>query len=191
MYRTYRNALRRNAGFSLLEIVIALAVIAMIVGVVAIRSGGVINKGKATRVVQLIDTLKKAAAQYHADTNRFAIERMNGNLANRDLSGTQTVAGWQGPYLESPLTAGMHPSSGTMHLFDTSVVNGNTGFDIDGNGVLDVTDSCNTLWLNNVTQVDAQAIDTVFDKGIAGNWYDSGRVKWNSTTSQCWVLVYW
>lgn len=42
-----------------------------------------------------------------------------------------------------------------------------------------------------MTQGDAQAIDNAFDKGLSGNWYDGGRVKWNSTTRQCWVLVYW
>lgn len=186
-----RKGSRPNAGFSLLEIVIALAVIAMIVGVVAVRSGGVMNKGKATRVIQLVDTLKKGSAQYHTDTNQIPWEHMGGTATNRKLSGTQTVAGWQGPYIESPLTSGMHPAAGTLHMYNTSVVNGNTGFDTDSDGNLDVTDNCCTLWLDNMTQGDAQAIDNAFDKGLSGNWYDGGRVKWNSTTRQCWVLVYW
>lgn len=191
MHRTSRNCSRRTAGFSLLEIVIALAVIAMIVGVVAVRSGGVMNKGKATRVIQLVDTLKKGSAQYHTDTNQMPWEHMSGSAANRKLSGTQTIAGWQGPYIESPLTSGMHPASGTLHMYNTSVVNGNTGFDTDSDGTLDVTDNCCTLWLDNMTQQDAQAVDNAFDKGLTGNWYDGGRVKWNSTNRQCWVLVYW
>ncbi len=149
------------------------------------------RKGKATRVIQLVDTLKKGSAQYHTDTNQIPWEHMGGTATNRKLSGTQTVAGWQGPYIESPLTSGMHPAAGTLHMYNTSVVNGNTGFDTDSDGNLDVTDNCCTLWLDNMTQGDAQAIDNAFDKGLSGNWYDGGRVKWNSTTRQCWVLVYW
>lgn len=191
MHSTVPATRRSKAGFSLLELVIALAVIAMIVGVVAMRSGGVLNKGKATRVIQLVDTLKNAAVQYHADTNQIPWEHMNGTAANRKLSGTQTIAGWQGPYIESPITSGMHPANGTMHLYNTAVISGNTGFDTDGDGAIDVTANCCTLWLNSMTQQDAQALDAAFDKGLTGTWSDAGRVKWNSTTQQCWVLVYW
>jgi prepilin-type N-terminal cleavage/methylation domain-containing protein len=189
-----RPSLRRptsTSGFSLLEIVIALAVIAMIVGVVAVRSGGVINKGKTSRVIQLIDTLKKASAQYHADTNQMPWEHAGGSLANRKLSGTQTIAGWQGPYLESPLTTAMNPSGGSINLYASVAVQGNAGFDIDGDAANDITAAGCTLWMSGLTQADAQAIDNVFDKGVRGNWYSSGRVKWNSSNNYCWVLTYW
>ena len=85
----------------------------------------------------------------------------------------------------------MHPSAGTLHLYTSAVVNGNTGFDTDGDGALDVTTNACTLWLSAITQQEAQAIDTAFDRGIAGTWSDTGRVKWNTTSQQCWVLVYW
>jgi prepilin-type N-terminal cleavage/methylation domain-containing protein len=188
--RTHRPQ-RSSSGFSLLEIVIALAVIAMIVGVVAVRSGGVINKGKTSRVLQLVDTLKKASAQYHSDTNQMPWEHAGGSVTNRKLSGTQTIAGWQGPYIESPLTTAMNPSGGSINLYATVAVQGNAGFDIDGNAVNDVTGAGCTLWMSGITQEDARALDAAFDKGVPGNWYDSGRVKWNSSNNYCWVLTYW
>jgi len=175
----------------LLEIVISLAVIAMIVGVVAVRSSGVINKGKASRVIQLVDTLKKASAQYHADTNALPWEYSGSSAVNRKLSGTQTLTGWQGPYMESPITSAMSPSGRTLHMYATPTANGNAGFDTDGDGVNDVTANACCLWLSGITQADAQVIDAAFDKGLPGNWYETGRVKWKSSNSYCWVLVYW
>lgn len=180
----------RASGFSLLEIVIALAVIAMIVGVVAIRSGGVINKGKTSRVIQLVDTLKNASAQYHTDTNQLPWEYAGSAAVNRKLSGTQTIAGWQGPYMESPLTTSMNPSLGSINMYATVNVQGNAGFDVDADGTNDFTGAGCTLWLSGITQADAQAIDAAFDRGLAGNWFDTGRVKWNSSNNYCWVLVY-
>jgi len=177
-------------GFSLLEIVIALAVIAMIVGVVAVRSGGVINKGRTTRVITLCDTLKKASAQYHADTNQMPWEYQGYAADNRKLSGTQSIAGWQGPYMESPLTTAMNPTGGGIHMYAVANVNGSAGFDTDGDGTNDVTGAGCTLWMSGIPQTDAQAIDAAFDRGIAGNWYDTGRVKWSSSNNYCWVLVY-
>lgn len=180
----------RSGGFSLLEIVIALAVIAMIVGVVAMRSGGVINKGKTSRILQLVDTLKKASAQYHADTDQMPWEYAGSAAVNRKLSGTQTIAGWQGPYLESPLTTAMNPSAGSINMYAAANIQGNAGFDLDGDATNEVTTSGCTLWMSGISQTDAQAIDTAFDKGLAGNWYDTGRVKWNSSNNYCWILVY-
>jgi len=179
-----------RAGFSLLEIVIALAVIAMIVGVIAIRSGGVINKGKTLKILQLVDTLKNASVQYHADTNELPWEYSGDTAVNRKLSGTQTIAGWQGPYIEAPLSSAMHPSYGLIEMHNTSVVNGNDGFDLDGDGTNDVTSNACTLYLSGITQTDAQAIDSAFDKGIPGTWSATGRVRWNSTNSDLFVLVY-
>lgn len=190
MTTSTRRSHAARAGFSLLEIVIALAVIAMIVGVVAIRSGSVINRGKTSKVMQLVDTLKKASAQYHVDTNEMPWEYSAHTAVNRRLSGTQTIAGWQGPYLETPLSSGMHPSNGTIHMYNTSVVNGNDGFDLDGDGTNDVTSNACTLYLSGMTQADAQAIDNSFDKGIPGTWSTTGRVRWNSTNSNFFVLVY-
>ncbi len=190
MLNRNRHSKAVRGGFSLLEIVIALAVIAMIVGVVAVRSGGVINKGKTTRVTMLVDTLKKASAQYHADTNQMPWEHSGGTAANRKLSGTQAIVGWQGPYIEAPLSTGMHPSGGTIHMYNSAVVNGNDGFDLDGDGTNEVTTNACTLYLTGITQADAQALDTAFDKGVPGTWSDTGRVRWNSTNSNLFILVY-
>jgi len=170
--------------------VIALAVIAMIVGVVAIRSGGVIKQGKTSKVMQLVDTLRKAAAQRHADTNEMPWEYSAHTAVNRKLSGTQTTSGWQGPYIEAPLSSGMHPSNGTIHLYNTPVVNGNDGFELDGDGTNDVTSSACTLYLSGIAQAEAQALDSAFDKSVPGTWSTTGRMRWTPTNLNFFVLVY-
>jgi general secretion pathway protein G len=184
-----RPCTRRTSGFSLIEIVIAVAVLALIVGVVAMRSGGLISKGKSTSVTQLADTLKIACSSYHADTGQMPWEYSGYDAANRRLSGTQTVAGWNGPYLEKPLTSGSNPSGGSIHLYNVANVNGNDGFDTDADGSLDVTSNGCTLWMSGVPESDAKAIDATLDKGLGGSWATGGRVEW-AANGNLWILVY-
>ncbi|MBI5361969.1 MAG: prepilin-type N-terminal cleavage/methylation domain-containing protein [Planctomycetes bacterium] len=181
----------RSAGFSLLEIVIAVAVIAMIAGVVVMRSRSVLDKGRSTKVIELVNTLKKACITYHSDTGQLPWEYSGYDAANRKLSGTQTVAGWQGPYLESPLASTQNPYGGSLHMYATPAVNGNTGFDTDGDGTNDVTASACTLWMSGITQANAQALDAAIDGSLAGTWSSAGKVKWDSTNSYLFILLYW
>lgn len=181
----------RSLGFSLLEIVIAVAVIAMIAGVVVMRSRSVLDKGRSTKVIQLVDMLKKSCITYHSDTGQLPWEYSGYDAANRKLSGTQTTAGWQGPYLEAPLASSQNPYGGSLHMYATPAVNGNTGFDTDGDATNDVTANACTLWMSGVTQANAQAIDTAIDGTLAGTWSSAGKVKWDSTNSYLFILLYW
>jgi len=193
IHRLDRPCARCNArsGFSLLEIVIAIAVIAMIAGVVVMRSRSVLDKGRSTKVIELVDMLKKACITYHSDTGQLPWEYSGYDAANRKLSGTQTISGWQGPYLEAPLASSQNPYGGSLHMYNTPVVNGNTGFDTDGDGTNDVTSSACTLWMSGISQANAQAIDAAIDGSLAGTWSSAGKVRWDSTNSYLFVLLYW
>ncbi len=186
--RTQRR--RTLRAFTLIEIVIAVAVLALIVGVVAMRAGGLISKGKSTSVLQLTDTLKVACASYHADTNQFPWEYSGYAATDRKLSGTQTIAGWSGPYLEKPLTNGSNPYGGTVHMYAYANVNGNDGFDTDADGTVDVTANACTLWFTGVPEAEAKAIDATLDKGLGGTANTGGRVEWNTSNQYMWILVH-
>lgn len=180
-----------RSGFSLLEIVVAVAILATLVGVVAMNAGGAVERGKTGKVTQLVDNLRTACAAHHVDTGSYAYEYSGYATAYRKLSGTQTTTGWRGPYIESPLTAAQNPFGGSIHLYNTVTANGwLTGFDCDGDGTEEVTGSANMLWLSGVPSAAAQAIDNAFDSGIGGTWSNSGRVRYTSGNSQLYVLVY-
>jgi prepilin-type N-terminal cleavage/methylation domain-containing protein len=181
----------RSAGFSLLEIIVAIAILATLVGVVAMNAGGAVERGKTAKVLQLAETLRTACASYHIDTSSYAYEYSGYAAPYRQLSGTQTTAGWRGPYIEAPLTANQNPFGGTVHLYNTVTANGwLTGFDCDGDGTEEVTGSGNLLWLSGISNASAQAIDNALDAGISGTWTNTGRVRYTSSNSQLYVLVY-
>jgi general secretion pathway protein G len=182
---------RASRGFSLLEIVIAVALLATLAAVVAMRSGGAIDKGKVGAVVQTVDTLKNACVSYHTDTGQFAWEYSGYDATNRKLSGTQTISGWSGPYLEAPLTNGKNPWGGSAYLYNTSATAGQSGFDVDGDGTVDVTTNSNMLYLSNVPASAAQAIDNVYDKGIAGTWSSTGRVTYTASGGALRILIHY
>ena len=105
MKRTFRAA--RRAGFSLIEIVVALAVIVILVGIVVPSVARQIDKAKVDSVVEDFRALELCLTQYYADV---------GNLTPlNDIGGFTTTPGqptvrhfltgdgqpnWDGPYLQ-------------------------------------------------------------------------------------------
>lgn len=179
-----------RAGFSLLEIVIAISLIALLVGVVGFRGGAVVQKGQVSSVVQLVKSLREACTMHHTDTGRFAREYTGYAANNRQLTGEQSYNGWDGPYLERPLAHNASNPWGSLHLYGTATPGGIAGFDTDGDGTEDVTGEANTLMLTGINQEVAEALDDAFDRGMAGDWQDSGRVRWTTGNSRVYILVY-
>ncbi len=175
-----------------MEIIVAVSILSILAGALAMRAGGMIEKGKSGKVINLISTLKTACAAYNVDTGNFAREYSGYAAAHRKLSGTQTEAGWSGPYIEGPLTHAQNPFGGSMHLYD-SVVAGSwiTGFDVDADGTDDVTSSGCMLYLSGVEADEAERIDGAIDIGLSGTWSDSGRVVYQAGSKRLLVLVFY
>ena len=186
-----RTPSAKQAGFSLLEIIIAVSVIAILAGVISLRSGNVIDSARATKVVGLANTLKLACASYHADTGTYAREYAGSSIGNRRLSGTQTVTGWNGPYIEAPLSVtGTNPYGGRINVYDRPNASSVSGFDIDGDGIEDVTTLGNIMYLDSVEDVEAKRIDNLMDAGLGGTWGDSGRVRYDAPNKRLLILIY-
>ncbi len=183
---------RTTHGFSLLELVITLSLISILVGVVSFRSTAVLDKGKISAIAQMAKQLKTACAMYHSDTNLLANEYAGGTPAQRQLSATQaTVAGWSGPYLEKPLSDNGSNPYGRVRVYNRVNVGGwIPGFDLDGDGNVDVATVGNMMWLTGIEANVAESLDRTLDQGVAGTWEDTGSFRYSPANKHAYVLIY-
>jgi len=179
------------AGFALMEIVVAASILSILAATLAVRAGAMIDTAGVTRVVDLVGSLETACAAYHADVGELPYEYSGYSATHRKLSGLQSADGWSGPYLEQPLTHGLNPHGGSLHLYSGVTTNGwVSGFDTDGDGADDVTAEGNMLYLTEVTANSAKAIDRNLDADIGGSWSASGRVRYDAQKKRLLILVY-
>jgi len=84
------------AGFTLLELLVVVAIIALLVGYVGPRLFGQVSKSEITTAKAQIDALEKAVDQYRLDTGHYPTTEMGlAALATRP----QNEPKWNGPYL--------------------------------------------------------------------------------------------
>jgi general secretion pathway protein G len=92
---------RLKAGYSLLEILIVLALIALIVALVAPKLIGQLDKSKVVAAHVQIKSLKSALDTMHLDLGRYPTpEEGLGLLVHPP---TDSSANWSGPYLSGDL----------------------------------------------------------------------------------------
>lgn len=86
----------RARGFTLLELLVVVAIIGLLVGFVAPRYFGQIGKSEVNTAKAQIDALDKALDQYRLDTGRYpGMDVGLDALVNRP----QNEPKWNGPYL--------------------------------------------------------------------------------------------
>ena len=91
-----RRLPRPQPGFTLLELLVVVAFIALLVGYVAPRYFGQVGKSEITTAKAQIDALEKAVDQYRLDTGRYpTTEAGLPALVTRP----QNEPKWNGPYL--------------------------------------------------------------------------------------------
>ena len=187
----------KRSGFSLIELVITMTIMAILVGVVSMRAGGQTDKAQATKIMKIADELKTACALYHADTGFTAREYSNYQGATyHRLALDPGVTGWAGPYLEKPLNRSMAPTAGNIHLYNYSPsgYTGGNGFDLDGDGTVDVAgqvgnnSNCLVVW--GVDQEVAEHVDEAFDRNLPGDWTDAGQVEYTAGSRRLAILIY-
>jgi len=90
------NLVRPVRGFTLLELLVVVAIIGLLVGFVAPRYFGQIGKSEVNTAKAQIDALEKALDQYRLDTGRYPTGEMGlAALVQRP----QNEPKWSGPYL--------------------------------------------------------------------------------------------
>src|SRR3970282_915068 len=90
-------ALSRKTGFTLLELLVVVAIIGLLVGYVAPRYVGQIGKSEITTAKAQIDALEKALDQYRLDTGRYPSSELGLNAL---VQRPQNEPKWNGPYLK-------------------------------------------------------------------------------------------
>lgn len=92
--RTLRRAARDRAGFSLLELIVAVTIMAILVGA-SIPVASMAVNSKATRATrEELDGLQLAVVEYFRDTKQLP-------SAISDMEIDPGVTGWAGPYLQA------------------------------------------------------------------------------------------
>ena len=88
--------MRRNAGFTLLELLVVVVIIGLLAGFVAPRYFGQVGKSEVNVAKAQLDALEKALDQYRLDTGRYPSAELGLDaLINRPANEPK----WNGPYL--------------------------------------------------------------------------------------------
>ncbi len=119
----------RTAGFTIVEIMVVMAILGALALVVVASSIPGRDKAKETAAIALISELELAVRMYRATTGVNPPGTCRSLCAPDDdpLMNDLGVTGWSGPYFS--LSGQAHPWGGQLGITD--------GFDINGDGVLD------------------------------------------------------
>jgi general secretion pathway protein G len=96
--RAAKARLAAKAGYSLIEIMIVLAIIGLIVALVGPRFFAQFDKAKVTTATTQAKSLKEALHTLNLDIGRYPTEQEGLLLL---VQGADAAQGWQGPYLSS------------------------------------------------------------------------------------------
>ncbi|MFP3975316.1 MAG: type II secretion system protein [Dehalococcoidia bacterium] len=104
-----------QGGFTLIELMVVLAIMAIIVGLVVPNMFGIMGDAEAVQIQGQHEKMREAVFQYYADTSEFPTEWSrydlsdSGNKSFHQLwtdindTGDGTVGAWDGPYLDRPV----------------------------------------------------------------------------------------
>ena len=174
--------MKKQGGFTLMEMIGVMAVIAILVSVATPMIFDAIRNAKITAFVEDVKMIKGAIAQYYEDTGDFPTHipthtSDNNKQLMKDNS-TTPIRGWSGPYLEKDLE---NPFEEGGYRAVMSSTNANYQFDLDGDGTADTT-SVALIRVDGVSDEEAKSISDILDNDgsiSSGDeaWNAAGRVK--------------
>jgi prepilin-type N-terminal cleavage/methylation domain-containing protein len=190
--KSIKNTQRRRSGFTLIEMIGVLAIIAVLAALLIPRIFSAINESRVNGAALSYNSLKSAATTYFGKYGRF------GGNGGTNFTGTELtngVSNWDSAYLltggfierpfETKLGTGSNIQVRGASSSVTAVDATNTAYDLDGSGttVNDVTGAVVLqAILSNVAEDDAIELNNKIDGttlGAASGAADlKGRVKY-------------
>jgi prepilin-type N-terminal cleavage/methylation domain-containing protein len=178
------TAAKRRSGFSLPEILVAIAIVAVVSAVVIPSIGGQLRSGEESRVQQDLTNLRSGIEQFLADVHRYP--NSVGQLTNvpaasaagqPGLTGGVYTAGqvgrWRGPYISKDSVLALKTG------FDVSMNTAFSSVAFAGNSYLTVT-------ITNFDNTNATKLDQKMDDGVL----TTGQIQWTVGVSPLGTLTY-
>ena len=166
-------------------------VISILAAIVVPQMTGAAENAKVSKVLQVVDVTRTAVQTHYADTGQLATEFSNSASDDqRQLSVSQVIPNWKGPYLGHPLTDADNPYGGIVRIYE-SFNEGPAhpvGFDLIGRGTDTATGVGQYIAFTQVSETVAREIDAVIDRGIGGNWRATGRIEWSHNTLMVFLM---
>jgi prepilin-type N-terminal cleavage/methylation domain-containing protein len=198
---------RSQKGFTLIEMIGVLAIIAILVAAIGPRIFDTIQDSRITNAVTFVRTLESATTRYFADVGTLqALNNATGAAVNPNndanarlladmlsLQQAPVTAGlwsrWRGPYM--PDLRLNNPPIGTTMFVEARNGTGpalaaanNTAWDLNGDGASNAAGrQIIALEIRGVPQAQFERVDAILDAGIGDTPAEKqarGRVKWNA-----------
>ena len=149
-------------GFTLVELMVVVALIAILALGYQIFYGGATDKAKVSKSIEFIQALKKSISAYYADTGYYP------SKTQQLWSNSAGAPNWYGPYAEAP-------NGNTSLNFWPHTPWGGAGYLTCGKG------SYEALIMKNVSSAFCQQID----KQIDDNNLSKGNIRYDSKNGNC------
>ena len=159
-------------GFTLLEVMVVLAILAILVGLVVPNFFKITEDAPAVMIQGQREKAMEAVYLYHEDCDEWPTEWSGALLAtegdhqlwnNEDDAGTGTVTGWDGPYIDRP-------------IFQKDKWGGEWGV-VETRTLANLAGNFTVLFYDNVPDEVCIKVDSAMDNGPTG--WNSGAVQYH------------
>lgn len=199
----------KRAGFTLIEMIGVIAVIAILAAFIAPKVFTVIAESRATRFAGEIGTYRSAVVNWYKDIGSLQSLAADGTLVDTDTTfqielisnqGTTPTTGfwarWDGPYVDSVAnvsigsTLTIETNAGATGTGAPAATN-STAFDLDDDNKNDMASKqVVALKLTGVANSEFLKVDGTIDLGLTvSNNATSGKIKYDSSTGTLYIFL--